>query len=246
MLIPDRLAPKTAGPTLSPRWLPRPIWFVPATIALIVTVIGLRFGLPLYRQAVAIRMIEDCGGFVEVRPAGLAFPVRWFGDGWAKYFGEVVTVRTQWTHGWDGADIDLRALRGLPHLEHLNLLLADIPDADLRHIASLTHLKELDLSYTEIGDAGLEHLEGLTQLESLNLMRTRITDAGLRHLYAMTHLKDLWISETAVTDAGIDELKGLTALEMVIAHRTQVTDEAVEKIKRSLPDVELYRSLPRD
>lgn len=245
MLIPDRLESKIAVPPRYARWLPRPLWLILSTIALLGTVVGWKVGVPIYRQAAAIRIIEDAGGFVEARPVGPAFVTRWFGDGSAKYLGEVVTVDTQWTHGWDNADIDLQSLRSLPHLERLNLPLADIPDAGLRHFAALTRLKELNLSYTEIGDPGLELLEGLTQLESLNLMRTRVTDAGLRHLHAMTHLKVLDLSETDVTDAGVNDLKSLTALEAVFVHKTHFTDAAVENIKRALPRVEVYNSLPR-
>ena len=54
-----------------PMKLPRPLRVLFVAIAVVVLGVGLRFGLPIYRQQRAVREIEQLGGFiVETSPLG--------------------------------------------------------------------------------------------------------------------------------------------------------------------------------
>src|SRR5262245_55735931 len=55
-------------------YLPRPLWFALAMAVLVVAAVGLRFGVPAYRQREAIREIERLGGLV-----GTEGVPRWLG-----------------------------------------------------------------------------------------------------------------------------------------------------------------------
>jgi len=50
--------------------LPRPLWIAMATFAVVVVTVGLRLGVPIYRQQVAVREIELLGGTVRTLPRG--------------------------------------------------------------------------------------------------------------------------------------------------------------------------------
>ena len=50
--------------------LPRPLWIGLTTVVLFGAAVGLRFGVPIYRQHVAIREIELLGGAVSTTPGG--------------------------------------------------------------------------------------------------------------------------------------------------------------------------------
>lgn len=63
-----------------------------------------------------------------------------------------------------------------------------ITDADLVHLRGLGHLQELDLTRTKVTSAGLAHLADLTTLQRLFLTETKIDDAGLVHLKGMKSL----------------------------------------------------------
>ena len=82
-----------------------------------------------------------------------------------------------------------------------------VTDADLKHLKELTDLAHLELRGTPINDAGLAHLEGLTKLEEINLYDTTVGDVGLEHLKGLTKLRFLMLKQTNVTDAGVKKLK---------------------------------------
>ena len=60
--------------------LPEPRWIFLSTIVLVVVGTGLRFGIPVYREQVAIREIEKLGGRVWTEPAGPAWLRERVGD----------------------------------------------------------------------------------------------------------------------------------------------------------------------
>jgi hypothetical protein len=82
-----------------------------------------------------------------------------------------------------------------------------INDADLKHLKELTDLAHLELRGTPVTDAGLAYLKGLTELEDLDLYDTTIGDAGLEHLKGLTKLRFLMLKQTNVTDAGVKKLQ---------------------------------------
>src|SRR4051812_29986151 len=63
-----------------------------------------------------------------------------------------------------------------------------VSDADLALLRGLQHLQELDLTRTRITGAGLAHLKGLTGVRKLFLTDTKVDDAGIAHLKGMKAL----------------------------------------------------------
>src|SRR4029077_4291738 len=167
------------------------------TVALVVVVVGLQFGLPVYRQHVANRDIERLGGTVETRPGGPKWLRYGVGNEPMKLFDQVIAV---------------------------NLANRHVTDAILIDIGRLTSLQKLRLANTPVTDQGLAHLRRLTGLEQLSLTGTRVTDAGMVHVNGLTSLQEFSLDNTEVTDAGLVYLTGHTALEGLSLESTRVAD----------------------
>jgi len=74
----------------------------------------------------------------------------------------------------------LAHLKGLPHLEILEISSPDINDEGMPHIGALTSLKRLRLAEcSSITDVGIKHWSTLENLEEANLTRVSIRDDGL-------------------------------------------------------------------
>lgn len=88
--------PSSASHSLEPRRfalpLPRPLWIALATVVLIVVGLGLRFGLPIYRQQVAIREIERWGGSIDRKNGGPDWLRQLIGDERIEVFDRVDKV----------------------------------------------------------------------------------------------------------------------------------------------------------
>jgi len=106
-----------------------------------------------------------------------------------------------------------------------------LTDAELEHVKGLHHLEILDLTGTKITDAGLASLEGLTLLRNLELDGTRVTDAGMIHLARLPGLKFLALNSTVVSDAGLAHLKFVKTLEGLDLNGTRVTDAGLVHIQ---------------
>jgi internalin A len=142
----------------------------------------------------------------------------------------------------------LNALKDLPRLRGLDLLLSQYADADiafldelpdlkwigvpesmgdegLRHLAAMHNLEDLCLHYRPITDQGLIHLQGLKHLESLDLTATKITDKGLQYLGKLKNLKNLRLEKVHITDAGLAYLSNLENLEDLLLEFEEVGDD---------------------
>ena len=159
--------------------LPRPLWFALATAVLVVGAVGLRVGVPAYRQREAIRAIERLGGEVETAEGGPRWLRERVGGEWMRGFDEVVGV-------------DLRH--------------AQVTDAGLVHLTGLANLKKLYLRGTQITDAGLVHLKGHKSLQWVSVYSTPVTDAGLTHLMDCKNLTAIDTRGSRVTMKGVEEL----------------------------------------
>ena len=152
--------------------LPRPpLWFLLATIVVLVVPVGLRIGMPgfirhaailivlgvmsavlirvqIHRQQTAIRGVKRLGGTV----ATSSFVSNWLtsivGAAWSQ-----VVVR-----------VDLSG--------------SMFADADLARLKALATLERINLDSTQVTDAGLADLTGLTSLRFLGLNNTQVTAAG--------------------------------------------------------------------
>ena len=78
--------------------LPRPMSIFLATVLLVVVSVGLRFGIPIYRQQVAIREIEQVGGSATTVPGGPAWLRKFIGDERMKIFDQVEWVEFASVH----------------------------------------------------------------------------------------------------------------------------------------------------
>jgi hypothetical protein len=159
--------------------MPRPVSIGLAAVVVIVVGTGLRVGVPIYRQQVAIQEIKRLGGTV-LRDAK--------GPDWLQVRAPELCVM-------------------LGDVTTVSLTDTSATDDTLAHLRGFDHVRQLFIDGTAVSDAGLAHLEGLTRMRELSLCRTRITDAGLTHLKSLTHLRILPLLQTRVTDAGVAELK---------------------------------------
>jgi formylglycine-generating enzyme required for sulfatase activity len=103
-------------------------------------------------------------------------------------------------------DDDLKRLKGLTKLTHLNLVSTQVGDTGLEHLKGLTNLSELVLDYAKITGTGLKHLTGLVNLRILRLNQTQVTDEGIVHLSGLANLMTLTLSSAHVTDTGLEHL----------------------------------------
>jgi hypothetical protein len=217
--------------------VPQPLWIGLAAGLLTVIAAGLRVGLPIYRQQVAIREIERVGGVVDRRP-GKSWIHNWLSDERLSWFDEIhsVTFESAFTD-----DADLRHLRQFPNLRHLYIDRTRITDAGLVHLEGLTHLELLSLNGTQITDNGLTHLVTLQNLECLGLGHTGIAGRGLSHLFVLPKLRDLLLSGTLVTDASIMDLKRLVNLKHLKIRETQLSDVGIAELKSAVPALRVER-----
>lgn len=114
-----------------------------------------------------------------------------------------------------------------------------VTDADLVHLKGLHHLQELDLTRTKITGAGLVNIKDLPALRKLFLTETKVDDAGIGHLKGMKTLGLIGLSGTKITDAALDHLRELMELRQMFCLGTGVTDAGLEKLKRALPKCQI-------
>src|SRR5262249_55191825 len=116
-----------------------------------------------------------------------------------------------------GTDQDLKPLRDLPRLTHV----------DLRLSKSIT-------------DAGLVHLQGLEGITTLNLEGTRVTDAAMNSLKTLPNLLRLWLTDTDITGAGFAELEQMATLKDVTIDGTRVSAAAAAKLQKARPELRIH------
>src|SRR5579872_2968133 len=136
--------------------LPRPLWIGLAAFVLVVVAIAWQFGLPMYRQRVAIQEIESQHGTVTSRPGGPKWLRARLGDERMRIFDDVVVVDLA---GRDPSSAALRHIDWLTGLETLHLDSAQLTDAGMINLKRLTRLQVLSLSGTQVRGAGLANLE---------------------------------------------------------------------------------------
>lgn len=157
------------------------------------------------RKAGIIEAPRPHGGWPSKRHKEIAD--RWYQRGFFVRFDENGEVIAIWTHGYErrADDRDMPHLRELPHLKHLNLVVAQVTDDGLKHLKELPALEKLELS-DGITDAGLAHLSGLPALASLDLFGTQMTDAGLQHLRPIRTLRKLRVDESKISQDALRDL----------------------------------------
>lgn len=143
-----------------------------------------------------------------------------------------------------GTTVDDQALARLPgvtDVQWLDLRNTAVSDAGMQHLARCQELRWLWLYDTRVTNRGLEDLKGLTNLRELGLCNTRVAGDGLAHLSKLTELRALNLSGTAVADDGLDSLKALRNLKYLYLTRTKITPAGIADLKRTLPDVQIWK-----
>ena len=112
-----------------------------------------------------IAMVEELGGETVLNEEHRDQPIQ-----------EIYFIKSPVT------DKHLETLKGLSHIQLINLYGANITDAGLEHLKDLDTLVELMLSDTKITDTGLKHLEGLSNLKGLYVKNTGVTQNGERQI----------------------------------------------------------------
>ncbi len=123
-------------------------------------------------------------------------------------------------------------LRGLRHLERVDINGGDLSDEGLKSLAHCRDLVSLGVGGNHVTDAGLETLGGLTRLERLRLDDTNVTDAGLEKLKDLKRLKVLQVSSLAFTGSGLDSLSGCSALEGLQLGGPKLTDDVFRHVAK--------------
>jgi arylformamidase len=121
----------------------------------------------------------------------------------------------------------------------VNLGERGVTDADLVHLRGLQHLQELDLTRTKITGAGLVNVKDLTTLRKLFVTETKVDDSGIAHLKGLKNLELVGLSGTKISDSALDHLRELTQLKRIFCLGTGVTDAGVEKLQRALPQCQV-------
>lgn len=116
-----------------------------------------------------------------------------------------------------------------------------VTDADLVHLKGLEHLQELDLTRTKITTAGLEHIQDLTSLKKLFLTETRVDEAGMLHLKKLKALTLLGLSGTKIGDRALDVLCELPSLRQLYCLGTAVSDAGARKFQQAVPECRITR-----
>jgi hypothetical protein len=123
----------------------------------------------------------------------------------------------------------------------VNLGERKVTDADLVHLKGLEHLEELDLTKTRVTSAGLENLKDLKTLKKLYLTDTKVDDGGIANLKGLKALATLGLSGTKISDAALDQLRELSGLKSFFCIGTGVTEAGAEKLQKALPQCRIAR-----
>jgi len=121
----------------------------------------------------------------------------------------------------------------------VNLGERGVTDADLVHLRGLQHLQELDLTRTKITGAGLVNVKDLTALTKLFVTDTKVDDPGITHLKGLKALELVGLSGTKISDAALDHLRELKGLKRIFCLGTAVTAAGVEKLQRSVSQCQI-------
>ena len=221
--------PITPDPRRFSTRLPRPLWIGMATVGLVFVHVGLRIGVPIYRQHVAIREIQRLGGQVSTREVRPHWARRWLPDSRIWLFDAVERVNLAENKSADAAVVHLRSMRGIATTLDYSTMFPG-------NLGGMRNSVGLDLIDSTITDAGLENLKELRGLEFLILNNTRVTDAALVHLRGLGELVSLDLRGTGVTDSGLTHLTGLRNLTWLDVTDTQVTEEGAAQLEERFSD----------
>lgn len=134
----------------------------------------------------------------------------------------------------DTARLDLGKLTELRSLV-IHIRNGFLGDDSLATLKGLHHLEILQLPSTDVSDAGLAHLSGLTNLAFLIIRGPAVTDQGLAHLSRLKALERLRMSGN-ITDAGLRSLENLERLDLLkLCSPHPISPGAIHRLKQAIP-----------
>jgi hypothetical protein len=139
--------------------MPRPLWIGVAAAVVIVVALGLRVGLPIYREHVAVAEVERLGGWAFTEPWGPEWLASLLYDIDQDLGDRLVTVSSVCLDGRPATDKTLEQLSWLSGLENLRLNRTEVTDAGLARLHRLTNLKRIYLANCPVTDAGVAELQ---------------------------------------------------------------------------------------
>lgn len=109
-----------------------------------------------------------------------------------------------------------------------------ITDAGLAHLRGLNHLDLINLNGLPIPDAGLDALRDLPNLNSLYLFGTQVRGQGLARFRSLPRLSILYLDDAPLAEDGLKALAGATALRLLSLKQVPLEPRAVPLL-RALP-----------
>lgn len=130
---------------------------------------------------------------------------------------------------------EIKSLDDLSLLKNLGYLGISYQNGlDISALSNMNYLYGLDLVNDQISD--ISALSNLNNLEILNLGKNHISDiSALSHLDNLIRV-DLWGNQ--ISD--ISPLLGMTNLKAIVLYGNPIPDEQIEKLKKALPDCEIF------
>ncbi len=135
-------------------------------------------------------------------------------------FDQIVPLETTYLNlvFVDRIDIEeLKKIRLLTKLTHMNASSHLLHDEHLEIIGSVNQLEMLDLVMTEITDQGLGKISTLQRLVELRLKdNPQLTDVCIPYLANLKSLKSIHLGNTNMTFVGLKKLLSTLTLETII------------------------------
>ncbi|HEX4607733.1 MAG TPA: hypothetical protein VH092_05945 [Urbifossiella sp.] len=126
-----------------------------------------------------------------------------------------------------------RALRGMPHLQRLDITNSAVGDGAMKALTECPDLRALRFYGSQVTDTGMGSIGKLTKLEELHL-NFHITDKGLDRITGLTNLKTFSLYYTSrITYGGLKKMPWLTGLTDLNLYGASIP---AEKLREELPN----------
>lgn len=129
---------------------------------------------------------------------------------------------------------DLKVLRRLPRLRHLELWCMRLDEEYFCELAEFRQLEHLELHSCPLSD-GLGHLAALPKLTSLELRGPDFDEAEIVQAAGFAHLKQIELDYAHITDAGLLRFAQHKNLESIDVTATDVTPAGIAAFRMANP-----------
>jgi Leucine Rich repeat len=183
---------------------------------------------------VAVKQVEQTGGYVKFVYYGPHWLTRLFGDSYPCKSAFIVEM------GMQATDADLSSIKPLSKAKMLFLNGTHIEGPGLTNLLGWSSLQEIELTKSSITDEGMRSLAVFPQVKRLTLVGTKITDVGIAYLEKLNELQELSLQNTKVTDHCLQYLVGLPLKELDVKG-TLITSNGIAYLKKNNPSVDIVQ-----